>query len=327
MWNIFDKREVPDAVFEREAIEIFAIQAEQNPVYEEFISRIGIKPADVKRLRDIPFLPVEFFKTHRILTGAVSPEVTFLSSGTGTHGRSKHLIPDIRHYRDTVRRTFEYFYGDVSNYHILALLPSYMEQGDSSLIEMVRYLMQISRSEHNGFYLYNHGELLEKIICLKRDAGRKILLIGVSYALLDFAAYTGETDLSGVIMMETGGMKGRRKELVREELHRRLIEAFHTEMIHSEYGMTELTSQAYSPGNGIFRTPPWMKVLIREPEDPFSYLDHGRTGGINIIDLANRHSCAFIATQDLGKCYPDGRFEVLGRFDSSDIRGCNLMIG
>ena len=314
--------------FEQLALEIFRFQAHENPVYSSYIKYLGVEPEKVTKLEEIPFLPIEFFKKHKVVTRfselSDNEFVLFRSSGTTGMERSTHYIYNIRLYEKAFFEGFSFFYSDPKDYVILALLPSYLERGDSSLIYMVKGLIEVSGQGDSGFYLYNYGELWEKIIRL-REQGKKMLLIGVSFALLEFAQ---KYRIRGadLIVMETGGMKGRKKEMVREELHSILQEAFGVEKIHSEYGMTELLSQAYSQGDGIFRTPPWMHVLIRDMNDPFTYVHSGRSGGINVIDLANVYSCAFIETKDIGRLYEDGSFTVLGRFDNSDLRGCNLLV-
>jgi len=314
---------VTDDNFERHALDLFRFQYAHNAVYRQFADLLGRHPENVRRLEEIPFLPVEFFKTRRVVAAEPPYEAVFESSGTTGMTRSRHYVKDLSLYENAFRRTFSLFYGDVSSYLILALLPSYLERDNSSLIYMMNDFIRHARPG-SGFFLHNTDELYERLM-RGMERGEKILLFGVSYALWDFAEQYRPA-LRNTIVMETGGMKGRKRELVREELHRILKEAFGVEHIHSEYGMTELLSQAYSKGNGLFASPPWMKVLMRDTEDPLSYVPAGQTGGINIIDLANVYSCPFIATQDLGKIHPDGRFEVLGRFDNSDIRGCNLLL-
>jgi phenylacetate-coenzyme A ligase PaaK-like adenylate-forming protein len=269
-------------------------------------------------------MPVEFFKKNMILSGNRPYETIFYSSGTSGSTSGKHYVSDIELYIKCFTESFSHFYGQPSDYSILALLPGYLERKGSSLVFMVNELMKLSGNQHNGFYLRDFKQLHQKIDNLNQQ-GQKFLLIGVSYALLDFAREF-PIDAGNGIIMETGGMKGTRKELVKEEIHSILKNAFNVDAIHSEYGMTELLSQAYSRGEGIFTPPPWMKILIRDVYDPFHYLPDGVSGGINIIDLANLYSCAFIETQDLGKTYQNGQFEILGRFDNSDIRGCNLMV-
>ncbi len=310
--------------FEQKALETFRFQYKHNPVYNQFARLLNKNPENVKNLHDIPFLPVEFFKTHPVVSAPPPYDKIFFSSGTTGTERSKHYIKNIQLYEQSFLKGFEHFYGPVNSYAILGLLPSYLEQKNSSLIYMVSKLMQQSTHPLNGFFLYNHQDLVRRIEKLE-EAEQKTILIGVSYALLDFFT-ANPMKLRHTIVMETGGMKGRRKEMVREELHEILTKQTGLRKIHSEYGMTELLSQAYSYGEGKFQTPPWMKILIRDPEDPLSYLTPGKTGGINIIDLSNLHSCSFLMTSDLGKTTSSGHFEVLGRFDNSDIRGCNLMV-
>jgi phenylacetate-coenzyme A ligase PaaK-like adenylate-forming protein len=319
--NIFDISSGRE--FEKLALNLFCYQAEENAVYSAFIKGLGVRPEKVRSLQEIPFLPVELFKTQKIITGNREPEKVFESSGTTGREQSRHYVADLGLYIQSFLRSFTLFYAPPENYVIFALLPSYLERGSSSLVFMAEHL--ISRAEkESGFFLSDHDRLLNSIRRSKA-AGKKIMLIGVSFALLDLAE-KGGADLSGVIVMETGGMKGRRKEMIREELHSILKTAFNIGSVHSEYGMTELLSQAYSKGEGIFRSPPWMKVLIRDPHDPFSRGFTERSGGVDIIDLANSDSCAFISTQDLGISHTDGSFEILGRFDNTDIRGCNLLV-
>ena len=320
--KIFNIRSSSD--FETLALEVFRYQVKNNSTYSKYINHLGIIPGSIYQSDRIPFLPTEFFKTHKIITGENVHEKIFTSSGTSESGTSKHYVTDISWYRESFTRTFQYFYGNPEQFCILALLPSYIEREGSSLIYMMDYLMKKSNNPASGFYLDKLDTLAEKIILL-REQNQKILLFGVSFALLNLAEKY-KPNLSGQIVMETGGMKGRKHEIIRKELHEVLCKAFNTEVIHSEFGMTELLSQAYSKGDGIFHTPPWMKVLIRDSYDPFSYVKKGRSGGINIIDLANYNSCSFIETRDLGRLLPDGGFEVSGRFDSSDVRGCNLMV-
>ena len=310
--------------FEAMALDVFQFQFRHNPVYQAFCTYLGKSEKTVHQLRDIPFLPIEFFKSHRVITGQKPPEIIFESSGTTQTQTSKHVVTDLSLYEESFSRGFSLFYGPIEDYCILALLPAYLERKGSSLVYMVNDLISKSQHPSSGFYLHNLEELHHKLMDLQKS-GTKTLLIGVSFALLDLAEQF-PMKLEDTIIMETGGMKGRRKELIREELHGILKSALGVSAIHSEYGMTELLSQAYSKGHGIFQTPPWMKILTRDTEDPLSFQPRGKTGGINVIDLANLYSCSFIATQDLGKTYADGSFEVLGRFDSSDIRGCNLMV-
>jgi phenylacetate-coenzyme A ligase PaaK-like adenylate-forming protein len=306
------------------ALQVFQHQFENNRVYRSFCDLLYIHPSDVRNLEEIPFLPIQFFKSHEILSSMDEVQETFTSSGTTGSTTSKHLITDLSWYEESYWKGFRHFYGDVEDYTILALLPNYLEREGSSLIYMVHDLIQKSKKPNSGFYLNNTDELAQKVKELDAN-GEKVLLIGVSFALLDLIEQE-QFQLQHTIVMETGGMKGRRKELTRMELHRILEAGFGVSEIHSEYGMTELLSQAYSKGKGVFESPPWMKIMTRDPEDALTILETQKTGGINVIDLANYHSCSFIATQDLGKVYLDGSFEVLGRFDHSDIRGCNLMV-
>ncbi|PHS53275.1 MAG: acyl transferase [Lutibacter sp.] len=310
--------------FEKISIEIFQLQAKKCTVYKEFINHLKLNINDVKSINQIPFLPIQFFKSHKVIASNLPIHQVFLSSGTTGKTQSKHYISELDIYEKSFLKGFECFYGSIENYTVLALLPSYLEQEGSSLIYMVNDLINKSKKPKSGFYLNNLDELRENLIALDKN-NQKVLLIGVSYALLDLVEKFN-FKLKNVIIMETGGMKGRRKELIREELHQVLCNGFGVKKIHSEYGMTELLSQAYSKGDGIFNCPPWMKVLTRDTEDTLTILPEGKSGGINVIDLANINSCSFIATQDLGKTYTNGTFEVLGRFDDSDIRGCNLMI-
>jgi phenylacetate-coenzyme A ligase PaaK-like adenylate-forming protein len=307
------------------ALEIFNYQYDNNDVYQDFIKSLGKDRSKIKTLYDIPFLPVEFFRNHKVITGCLLVEKIFESSGTTGTAPGKHFVIDLRLYEESFLRSFIQFYGKPEEYLIAALLPSYTEREGSSLVYMVDNLIQRSLNPHSGFYKNNIKDIVPAIKNAKEEK-QKILLIGVSFALLDMAE-NKPLDLSGVIVMETGGMKGRRKELTRSELHSILKEKLNVFSIHSEYGMTELLSQAYSKGDGIFYCPPWMKIIIRDPQDPLTlYNEPGRIGGINIIDLANINSCSFISTGDLGKVHEDGGFEVLGRFDNSDIRGCNLLV-
>lgn len=310
--------------FEDIALQLFHFQAINNPIYSQYLHYLRCNSGEIRLLKDIPFIPISFFKTHIVKTGFWQPEATFTSSGTTGMEASRHEMLDLAWYLSLSEQIFTQFYGPPSDYHFLALLPSYLERKGSSLIAMVEHLIKQSKSEHSGFYLHNHNELINKITAL-RGSERKTILWGVSFALLDLAeAY--EIDLSNCIVIETGGMKGRRKELIRDELHKFVSSRFNLSVIHSEYGMTELMSQAYSKGNGYYQCPSWMKVLVRDLNDPFSTLPV-KTGQIKIIDLANFHSCAFIETQDLGQMHQIGSFEILGRLDNSDVRGCNLLVG
>ncbi len=310
--------------FDNLALDVFRFQYENNKVYKVFCDHLKRFPKNVSHHLEIPFLPISFFKTHKILSAQQEAQTIFTSSGTTQSITSKHFVPDITIYEESFLKAFKQFYGKPEDFCILALLPSYLEREGSSLIYMVNSLIEKSEHPSSGFYLHNLEELHQKLQELEKN-GTKTLLIGVSFALLDLAEQF-PTALKNTIVMETGGMKGRRKELIREELHQILKEGLGVNKIHSEYGMTELLSQAYSKGNGLFQTPPWMKTITRDTEDPLTIQPNGKTGGINVIDLANLYSCSFIATQDLGKTYPNGTFEVLGRFDDSDIRGCNLMV-
>lgn len=310
--------------FEKAALDLFQNQIKSNLVYREFCRHLKVQSDQVKSLKDIPFLPIQFFKTHQVITGSFKPEITFLSSGTTGQVQSKHYVKELALYRESFTRSFEYFYGNIENYVILGLLPSYLERKGSSLIYMVDDFIKKSKYEDSGFYL-NELDQLSKLLVELDKSGKKVLLIGVSFALLDLIEKRS-FQLKNTIVMETGGMKGRRKEMIREELHKRLKNGFGVNQIHSEYGMTELLSQAYSKGLSQFECPSHMKILIRDTEDPLHYLDKGKTGGINVIDLANIYSCPFIATQDLGKQVNQNQFEILGRFDQSDIRGCNLLV-
>ena len=310
--------------FEKLALEIFQIQAECCEVYGKFIKNLGISTDQIKQISDIPYIPIEFFKTHQVICGSGESEMIFTSSGTTGMIQSKHSVKDISIYKNSFRKAFEKFYGDIKEYAILALLPVYLEREGSSLVYMVDDLIRESGNKKSGYFLYNHTELYETLEYLKK-AKIPTLLIGVTYALLDFAE-SHSMEFPELIVMETGGMKGKRREMVKEELHEVLCAGFGFPTIHSEYGMTELLSQAYSKGAGLFHCPPWMKISIRDMNDPLELLGYNQTGGINVIDLANINSCSFIATQDLGKVYADGSFEVLGRFDNSGIRGCNLLV-
>jgi hypothetical protein len=310
-----------DKEFNDLAIKIFQFQYEGNSVYRQFVDLLNVHPGSVGRYEEIPFLPIEFFKTRKVVTGNFTPELVFKSSGT-TSVRSTHFVRASSLYRMSFIKGFEMFYGKPERHRILALLPSYQIQGDSSLVYMVDKLINRSTSDESGFFLNQDKQLAE---ILSKDYPGPTLLIGVSYALLDFCEKYPQ-NLPGLVVMETGGMKGRRKEMTRPELHGKLKKGFGVDVVHSEYGMTELLSQAYAPSAGIFKTPPWMRMLIRDVNDPLAYISAGRTGGINIIDLANLNSCSFIATSDLGRKVDSDETEILGRFDFSDTRGCNLMV-
>lgn len=313
---------VNESSFDEIALQLFQFQAKSNPLYAEFIHHLGVHPASVDRIENIPYLPVSFFKTHAVKTGDWPTEVTFTSSGTTGSVTSSHHVRSLQFYLDHTVRCFSYFYGEPERFEILALLPSYVERGGSSLIAMIDYFIRRNRAGHGGFY---HTRLEELVQEGQKTGQKKKLIWGVSYALLDLAD-SGKMDLSKCLLMETGGMKGKRREITREEMHDHLKSQLGVAAVHSEYGMTELMSQAYSQGGGVFRCPPMMKILLRDPGDPRGVSRIRGRGGINVIDLANFHSCAFIETQDLGKSGQKGSFEVLGRLDNSDIRGCNLLV-
>ena len=311
--------------FEELALDLYEYQKQYNPLYAKFLKLLGKYNEKISEPSQIPFLPINFFKSHSIKTGNLPIQMIFKSSGTTAQIQSKHEIFDPEFYLSNTVKGFEKFYGSIENYAVLALLPSYLEREGSSLVFMADYFIKRSRYAESGFFLNDFQKLSERLqICLKEN--KPVLLIGVTFALLDFAEKFPMNLKDQVIMMETGGMKGRRKELIRAEVHEMLTAAFNLSSIHSEYGMTELLSQAYSTGNGLFYPADTMQIFIRDSMDPFTLLDNKKTGAINVVDLANIDSCAFIATDDLGKKYSDGSFEVLGRFDASDIRGCNLMI-
>lgn len=315
-----------EADFNNVALDVFRFQLENNRVYGDYVKSLKIDPGAVAHYSAIPFLPIGFFKTQEVLCGAASPEdIVFSSSGTTGQVTSRHYVRDPDLYRESFMKGFELFYGDVRDYCILALLPSYLERSGSSLVYMFDELIRRSEYPASGFYLHNRDELIETIKS-EQQKKQKILLLGVTYALLDLAEQ-GVSLNDRVIVMETGGMKGKRKEMIKEEVHAILKTQFGIRAIHSEYGMTELLSQAYSKKDGLFECPPWMRILVRDANDPFSYVKPGKGGGINVIDLANLYSCSFIETKDLGKLHEHNRFEILGRFDNSDLRGCNLMIG
>jgi phenylacetate-coenzyme A ligase PaaK-like adenylate-forming protein len=307
------------------ALQVFDCHVNKNAVYQRFTKVLGRGLKSVGSLTELPFMPIEFFKKHIIITGDMPVQKIFESSGTTGASTSRHYVTDIDIYRESFLRSFRIFYGDPSEYMIAALLPSYTERDNSSLVFMADELIKQSGSDLSGFYLEKDDSLISNILKC-RSEGLKVILLGVTFALLDLAD-KGTADLSGVVIMETGGMKGRRPEITREALHSALKNTFNIQSVHSEYGMTELLSQAYSKGDGIFYCPPWMKIILRDTQDPLTlFTEPGRTGGINIIDLANLNSCSFISTGDLGRIHPDGGFEVLGRSDNSDIRGCNLLV-
>ena len=320
--NIFNISSEND--FTKVALDVFKYQFENNKTYRSFCDLLNVHPSDINLLAQIPFLPIQFFKSRKILSSNDEIQEIFTSSGTTGSITSQHFVTDIELYKESYLNGFTHFYGDIKDYVVLALLPNYLERNGSSLVFMVNDLIQKTNQSESGFYLHNLDELTQKLIKLDEN-GQKIILIGVSFALLDLIE-KHQFSLKNTIIMETGGMKGRRKELVRAELHEVLKNGFGVTKIHSEYGMTELLSQAYSNGNGIFKTPPWMKILIRDTEDALTILPNQKPGGINIVDLANYNSCSFIATQDLGKINENGTFEIIGRFDNADIRGCNLMV-
>ena len=305
------------------ALDIFQYQARYNPVYSEFLRLLGKKPAQIKQLTDIPFLPIQLFKTLTIKTGDWLPEVEFTSSGTTGQTPSRHFLKDLQFYLDNTERGFTQQFGQVNDWRILALLPSYLERGGSSLVAMASHFIEQSEYPESGFFLNEFDQLAENL--KGRKPGEKTLLLGVSFALLDFAEQH-PMSLEGVHIMETGGMKGRRKEMTRNELHSTLKQSFKVPAIFSEYGMTELCSQAYSDGTEWFTPAPTLKAFCAETTDPFNYLPPGKNGMLHFIDLANLDSCAFLATEDLGRTSEDGRFQVHGRHDLAEVRGCNLMV-
>jgi phenylacetate-coenzyme A ligase PaaK-like adenylate-forming protein len=315
--------------FDKIALQIFRFQYQNNAVYHNFCTLLKINVSQVKTIKQIPFLPIQFFKSHKVVSNIDEAEQVFTSSGTTGTSTSQHFVTDVSVYKQSYLQGFSMFYGDIQDYVVLALLPSYQQRTGSSLIYMVDDLIQKTNNLDSGYFLENHYDLLQRINKLQTE-NKNIILIGVTFALLDLLETIKKSDSnfdgSNLIVIETGGMKGRRREIIREELHQILQNDFGVSSIHSEYGMTELLSQAYSLGDGVFECPPWMQISIRDTEDAQTYVNIGRTGGINVIDLANINSCSFIATQDLGKLHQNGTFEVLGRFDNSDIRGCNLMV-
>lgn len=326
MENIFSIQ--TDQDFLNAALATFRYQYENVEIYRKFVDFLNVNPDEVNSLINIPFLPIEMFKNHQILDKNANADLFFQSSGTTQMNLSKHYIADTNLYEESIYKSFEQFIGKPEDFIFLGLLPSYLEKQNSSLIYMVDYLMKKSAKPENGYFLYNHSELFELLNQLKN---KKVILFGVSFALLDFLDSVESLKLSvsesqSLTVIETGGMKGRKEEMTKDELLKILQNGFKTEKIYSEYSMTELLSQAYSLGNNEYQCPNWMKIMIRNAEDPFSYEQEGRTGAVNIIDLANTHSCSFIATQDLGKTLPGDRFQVLGRIDHSDIRGCSLLV-
>jgi len=310
--------------FDDIALKVFHFQALNNPVYRHFIEGLGINPEKIHTAADIPYLPISFFKNKEVKTGDWQPEDIFASSGTTASRTSKHFIKDLSFYHQNAQRCFEHFFDPVTDFNFLALLPSYLERKDSSLVSMIDHFIRKSGSTESGFYLHDECRLLHDLAKLKTSK-KKTILWGVSFALLELAEKF-QPDLSHCTVFETGGMKGRRRELTRNELHETLSRGLNVSRIFSEYGMTELLSQAYSTGTGLFLCPPWMKIVGRDPTDPFEKGLQNETCGINVIDLANLHSIAFIETEDVGKVYADGTFEVIGRLDNSDVRGCNLMV-
>ena len=323
--NIFDIKTEED--FRTACLETFRYQYENLKVYRKFVDYLNINPSSINQVSDIPFLPIEMFKNHLVLDKNAEAENYFQSSGTTQMNRSKHYIADFSLYEESIYKSFEQFIGKPEDYIFLGLLPNYSENPHSSLIYMIDFLIKKSNKPENGYFLYNHQELFDLLQTLSH---KKVILFGVSFALLDFLDYCHANSQTlqfsqTLTVIETGGMKGRKEEMTKDELLKIFQNGFKTDNIYSEYSMTELLSQAYSLGENIYKSPNWMKILVRNTEDPFSYVEEGRTGAINIIDLANRHSCAFLATQDLGKS-ENGFFQVLGRIDHSDIRGCSLLV-
>ena len=334
-----------EAEFKQKCLETFHFQYNNIEIYRKFVDYLNINPSDIKEVEKIPFLPIEMFKNHTILDQNKKTDLFFQSSGTTQMNLSKHWISDEKLYQESIEKSFEQFIGKPEDYIFLGLLPSYLEKQNSSLIYMVDFLMKKSGKPENGYFLYNHEELYKVLKELSKQ-NKKVILFGVAFALLDFLdfAKTNHQIIESsdqLIIIETGGMKGRKQEMTKDELLAIFHQGFGTEKIYSEYSMTELLSQAYSLGQNIYESPNWMRILIRNTEDPFSYVEPGRNGAINIIDLANRHSCSFIATQDLGKILTESeifrsasnfkkiisnQFQVLGRIDHSDIRGCSLLV-
>ena len=309
--------------FEYYAIKIFRMQYKLNPVYQLYCNLIGTSLNDVKKLDQIPFLPIEFFKTKKVKSFKNSESKIFYSSSKTEINQSKHYIRDISIYKSSLLNSFSYFYGSPTKYNFLALLPMYIENSNSSIIFMVKELMNISNNI--GFFFTNEYELIFEKLKFLEKSKKKTIIIGVSFALIDLIKFS-KIKLKNTIVIETGGMKGRKKELIREEFHNKLKDRLGVSKIHSEYGMTELLSQSYSRGDGVFSSPPWMKIKIRDLNDPFKELSVNSSGGINVIDLANQESCSFISTQDQGKMISNNKFEVLGRIDGSEARGCSLLL-
>jgi hypothetical protein len=316
--------QVNDQSFENIALQLYRIQASENPIYKAFVNNLGFSDKQPTNLREIPFMPISFFKNHIVKTGAWPAETEFTTSGTTGQTTGRHQVYDLGFYLQHAERCFNHFFGKLTDYHFLALLPSYLERENSSLVAMIDHFIKQSKSSYSGFYLHNTEQLLQDLKALRNDS-RKCILWGVTFALLDLAE-TERPDLSHCLIFETGGMKGRRKEITRNELHTILRNGLGVQNIYSEYGMTELLSQSYTKGQERFYCPPWMKIIGREITDPLQKGLLDETSGINVIDLANWHSIAFIETEDLGKVYPNGSFEVMGRIDNSDIRGCNLLV-
>ncbi|PLW99511.1 MAG: acyl transferase [Marinilabiliales bacterium] len=313
-----------DSEFREKALEVFWFQSENCAPYRNWIEYLGVERNEINDLEQIPFLPVEFYQNKEVYCADTKAEIVFETSGTTGAIAGRHYVADLSLYETSFMGAIRYFYPLIEEYCVLALLPAYLERKGSSLIYMVNHLIELTKNRGSGFFLYNHEELAS-VLKSNESKKQKTLLLGVSFALLDFIEKYS-FPLKHTLVMETGGMKGRRKEELRSEVHKKIKQAFNIQSVHSEYGMTELLSQAYSKGDGVFYTPPWMKILIRDIYDPKNIAGTEKQGGINIIDLANFNSCSFIATKDIGKLYPDGGFEVAGRFDHSDIRGCNLMV-
>ncbi len=313
-----------ETTFTNVALEVFQFQSENCAIYKDYIYHLNINPLSINNIEEIPFLPISFFKTHKVVSSNNKAEIVFSSSGTTGSITSKHFVSNLKIYEESYNKAFKLFYRNPKEICILALLPSYLERDGSSLIYMVDDLLKQSKHPQSGYVLHDLSNLQQTLLSLQ-EVKQKTILIGVTYALLDFIEQF-QIHFPDLIVMETGGMKGKRKEMIRQELHEILCAGFGVKHIHSEYGMTELLSQAYSYGEGIFNCPPWMKILLRDTSDPLSLLKGKQSGGINVIDLANVNSCSFIATQDLGKLHNDGSFEILGRFDNADIRGCNLLV-
>jgi hypothetical protein len=309
--------------FEQLALELFRLQSGENQLYRSFIQALNVDPYKVSTVASIPYMPVSFFKNHDVVTGNFEAETVFESSGTTQTGNSRHLLKSTHLYQRSFTKTFELFYGSPKQWCVIGLLPSYLERKNSSLVMMLNGLIEMSAHPESGFYLYEH-EKLAQVLRKNEAAKQKTMLIGVTFALLDFAQVF-RFPLKYTTVMETGGMKGRRKEITRTEVHQILKDAWQLDSVHSEYGMTELLSQAYSAREGLFRCPPWMKIILRDEDDPLTVKTSTKNGLVNVIDLANIYSCAFVATDDIGKLHNDGSFEITGRMDSSDVRGCSLM--